>query len=263
MHPRQQPVTRSVTVVCFEPERGTYVPLAGRWPLRTRSHLSDRRRRATSTISLLHDRRGLRRLCHDALHRGRRRQTVGRSLFFRRARPWPQAFSAVGVFVVFAQRGARRPGSERPAKRCATDRGRARAKPATFATLIIALHPPRKYRAHIVPTAVPRHEKESANASLSVLVLLVVALSTPSVFAQSQATTGVIEGTVTDEKGRRSRGDGHHPEHRNELRACSPTDPTAASGGCCCPSGPTGSAPASRASRPPCARASTSASGRR
>ncbi len=61
--------------------------------------------------------------------------------------------------------------------------------------------------------------------------------------AQSQATTGVIEGTVRDDERRRPFPAPPSPaQHRHQLRAAvtRPT-PTAASAACSCPSGPTAS----------------------
>ncbi len=54
--------------------------------------------------------------------------------------------------------------------------------------------------------------------SVRLLCLALVVLWVPGVFAQSQATTGVIEGTVTDPTaGGSSRRDGDPPQHRDQL----------------------------------------------
>ena len=101
--------------------------------------------------------------------------------------------------------------------------------------------------------------------ALRVLVLVLAVVSAGTVFAQSQATTGVIEGIVSD-SGRRAPpgGDGRDPEHGHELREDRPSRaPTAASGASRSRSAPTASPRRSRASRRSSARASTSRSARR
>ena len=104
----------------------------------------------------------------------------------------------------------------------------------------------------------------SRHWSVRLLALVLVLACVPGVFAQSQATTGVIEGTVADEN------EGVLPGATVTLRntatnyeqVVTPAR-TAGSAPFCSPSDPTGSRSSSRSSPSWCGRASISRSARR
>ena len=99
---------------------------------------------------------------------------------------------------------------------------------------------------------------------VGVVLLCFTTCFVPDVLAQSQATTGAIEGTVVDESGGVLPGSAVSQEHRDELRDDGDDrHRTAVSGDSYSRSAPIGSRRPCRASRRSSARASTSPSASR